>query len=133
MQAPITGLYAAISGVFITFMVLHIATLRRRFRVGIGDGGERKLALAVRAHGNAVETIPVALVLLLILELNKGEPAVLHAFGAALIIGRFLHAFGLSRHIGISFGRFWGTIITLTVIAGLAIANVMAFWLASQS
>ena len=133
MQAPITALYAAICGLFIAAMVLHVATLRRRFRVGIGDGGERQLALAVRAHGNAVETIPIALILLLMLELNKGQAGVLHAFGTALIVGRFLHAFGLSRHIGISFGRFWGTITTLVTIVGLAVANLVAFWLSVQT
>lgn len=132
MQAPITALYAAICALFIAAMVLHVATLRRRFRVGIGDGGERQLALAVRAHGNAVETIPIALILLLMLELNQGQTGVLHAFGTALIVGRFLHAFGLSRHIGISFGRFWGTITTLVVIVGLAVANLVAFWLSVQ-
>lgn len=126
-MVPITGLYTAICGVMVIVMVLRVVRLRRQLRVGIGDGGQKPLAQAIRVHGNAVETMPIALLLLAVLELNGGSPMVLHAFGAALVLSRFLHALGLTRYVGISFGRFWGMVLTLLVILGLAIGNVLAF------
>lgn len=126
----ITGLYAALLTVLIIALVFVIVGKRRRFQVGIGDGGEKSLQLAVRAHANAVEMIPIALILLAVLELHKANVMSLHIFGSLLVIGRLLHAYGLSRSEGRSFGRFWGTVITLLVLVAMALANV---WLYAQT
>jgi len=99
-----------------------------KYRIGIGDGGDKSLLLAIRAHGNATESIPLALVLLAALELNQASVLTLHGFGAALLLARLLHALGLSRSGKASPGRFLGTLLTLVVLLGLAIANVMAYW-----
>lgn len=128
MLLPVTGLYAALLGLLIIVLLLRIVAKRWRFRIGIGDGGEKSLLLAIRAHGNAIETIPIALILLAALELNKGSLFTLHVFGAGLLVARLLHAFGLSRSGKTSAGRFLGTVLTITVILGLGIANTMAFW-----
>ena len=52
----------------------------------------RVLARRIRAHANAAEYVPLALLLLLILELNQTQPMLLHVFGCVLIAGRILHA-----------------------------------------
>lgn len=58
----------------------------------------------------------MALILMAVCELN-GAPAVfLHALGAALVVGRLLHAQGLSSSGGISFGRTVGTSLTWIVL-----------------
>ena len=129
MLLPITGLYAALLGVLIIVLLLRIVAKRFKHRIGVGDGGEKSLLLAIRAHGNAIETIPIALILLAALELNKGSAQTLHIFGAVLLFARAAHAFGISRTAKVNPGRFIGTVLTITVIIGLGIANVMAFWL----
>lgn len=130
MLLPITGFYAALLGLLIIVLILRIVAKRWKHRIGVGDGGEKSLLLAIRAHGNAIETIPIALILLAALELNKGSAMTLHIFGATLLVGRLLHAFGLSRSPKVSVGRFVGTVLTLTVILGLAVANLLAFGMA---
>jgi uncharacterized membrane protein YecN with MAPEG domain len=35
-----------------------------------------------------------------------------------------MHAIGLSRHAGYSFGRFWGTALTMLVLLGMAVAGL---------
>lgn len=132
MLLPITGLYAALLGLLIIVLLLRVVAKRWKFRVGVGDGGEKALTLAIRAHGNAIETIPIALILLAVLEANKGSAQILHIFGAALLFARLAHAFGLSRSGKTSPGRFLGTVLTIVVILGLGIANVMAFGLAQS-
>lgn len=58
--------------------------------------------------------------MLLIAELQKTPSAVIHGFGIALILSRVLHAQGLGRSGGYSFGRFYGTAGTWAVMIGLA-------------
>ena len=132
MLLPITGLYAALLGLLIIVLLLRIVAKRFKHRIGVGDGGEKSLLLAIRAHGNAIETIPIALILLAALELNKGSVQTLHIFGAIFFFARIAHAFGISRTAKVNPGRAIGTVLTLAVILGLGIANVLAFWV-SQS
>ena len=46
----------------------------------------------MRGHANAIETIPVALLLLLLLALLGAPAWALHLLGLALTVGRVLHA-----------------------------------------
>jgi uncharacterized protein len=121
----ITGLYAAILALLVLGLAIRVMLIRRRTRIGLGDGGDRSVACAIRAHGNATEYVPLALILLLVLELNQTVPLLLHAFGIALVIARLVHAFGLSRAAGNSAGRAVGAGLTLVVIGLMAL---MLIW-----
>lgn len=112
----ITGLYAALCAFLILALSLRIVALRRRLRVGIGDGGDAGLARAIRAQANAIEYIPLLLVMLLIAENNGAGMVFVHACGLVLLLARLLHAVGLSGSAGVSFGRFWGTLLTWLVL-----------------
>lgn len=125
MTLAITPLYALPLAVLMVGLLLRVVALRWKFRVGIGDGGERTLAKAIRAHGNAAETIPLALVLMVVAELAGASSAVLHGSGIALIVGRVAHGYGLSMHSGTSPGRMVGVVLTLIAIITLAVAAVM--------
>lgn len=121
----ITGLYAALLTLLILGLAVRVMLIRRRTRIGLGDGGDRSVACAIRAHGNAVEYVPLALVLLLVLELDQTVPLLLHAFGIALVLARVVHAIGLSRAAGNSPGRAVGAGLTLVVIGLMAL---MLLW-----
>lgn len=129
MGFAITGLYGACIAVLAVVLAARVVILRRQLRVGVGDGGNRILSLAIRAHANLVEHAPLALLLLLLLEAAGESPWMLHAIGMLLLGGRLLHAWGLSRHAGVSFGRFYGTALTwaaLLVAAGALLLNFLA-------
>ena len=118
--ASITAIYAAALALLVVALALRVVRLRWRLRVGIGTGEDRVLARAVRAHGNATETIPLALLLMLLVELGPISATWLHAAGLTLVVGRLAHAFGLSRHAGTSAGRLVGMVLTIGVILFLA-------------
>jgi hypothetical protein len=118
----ITALWAAPIALLIVALALRVVALRWTRRVGIGDGGDKQLARAIRAHANAIETMPIALLLMAGYELDGGDPVALHAIGATLLVGRLGHAWGLSRHGGTSVGRFMGTLSWTIVVVGLAAA-----------
>ena len=129
---PISGLYAGLATILVITLAFVVIRQRQTLRVGIGDGGHESLARAIRVHANAVETLPLSLLLLVILEVNQASASSLHIFGGLLMLGRVLHAWGLSHKTGTSFGRFWGMVITLLVQCGLVVANLYLFWLANQ-
>lgn len=122
MAAPVTALYLALSGILVVALAFNVSLRRRAGGVGLGSGGRPELAAAVRAHGNAVEYLPIALGMLLVLELNGSPAWLLHALGLLLLAGRAAHAQGLLVHGGgVSPGRFYGTLITWGVIVAAAL------------
>ncbi len=113
----ITPLYAGLCGLLLLGLSFLVSRQRLRSKVSTGDGGIPALAGAVRAHGNFVEYVPLALVLILLVEMADQAELTVHLMGAALVLGRFLHAYGISTHPGgKSFGRMWGTVLTWLVI-----------------
>jgi uncharacterized membrane protein YecN with MAPEG domain len=90
----------------------------------LGSGGDPVLERKIRAHANFIEFVPIALVLLALLQLAGLQPGWLWMFGVVLLLARVMHALGLSRHAGYSFGRFWGTVLTMLVLLGMAVAGL---------
>ncbi|TCT26225.1 MAPEG family protein [Thermomonas haemolytica] len=119
----ITGLHVLLMLV----LLARISQVRHARGIGLGDGGDPDLVRRIRVHGNFVEHAPIALLLLALLELCGLPSGWVWGFGAALLLGRVLHAQGLSRRSGHSFGRFWGTALTWLVLLVMALAGV---WLA---
>lgn len=117
----ITAFYAGLSALLLVVLAARVAVQRLRARVGVGHGGDPVLARRARAHGNAAEYLPIALLLLLVLELLAIAPRWLHVFGAWLLIARLLHAYGLSTTEGRSFGRMTGILGTWAVMVAMAI------------
>ena len=77
----------------------------------------------IRVHANFIEHVPLALLMLALLELAGLWPPMLWVCGGALLLGRVMHAVGMSRRAGYSFGRFWGTAITWSVLLAMALAG----------
>jgi uncharacterized membrane protein YecN with MAPEG domain len=123
----VTALYAGAIGVLLLVLAGLVSRLRRSRKVGLGDGGDRDLQRAIRVHGNAVEWAVPGVLLLLVAELNRADPLLLHACGLAIVAGRVLHAFGLSRRSGTSFGRFFGSALSWTAVLVLAAWCLWAF------
>ena len=123
----ITMFYAGLSALLVLLLALRVVQVRHGAKIGVGDGGSNDLQLRIRAHGNAVENLPLALVLLLGLELGGHPGWLLHAFGALLLLSRLAHAWGLSHSAGYSFGRFFGTLGTWCVILGMAMLHIVVF------
>ncbi len=118
----ITGLYAGLCGVLLVILYLRISQRRLTSKIGLGSGGDADLERRIRAHGNFIESVPIALVLLFLFEHAGAEPMYVHAFGIVLVLSRMAHAQGLSKSAGRSIGRFYGSIGTVLVVAGLSVS-----------
>ncbi len=127
MNLTITALYASLLALVFLGLSFNIIRLRFKLKVGVGDGGEKLLVKAIRIHGNFSEYIPLALILLASYELSGANSLWLHGLGATLLIGRILHAIGLSQSIGTSIPRITGMLSTFVVLLILAIENIRMF------
>jgi uncharacterized protein len=119
---PITALYGALLAVL--FLVLSFRTIgaRRAGRVEIGDGGDRELLRRMRVHANFAEYVPMALILMALAEMQGAYQIIVHAIGAMLLVGRLIHAYGLSQTPHVMPLRVGGMMATFTAIMAAAAA-----------
>jgi uncharacterized membrane protein YecN with MAPEG domain len=116
----ITLLYAGLCALLVLVLATRVAHWRLTHKIGLGDGGDRELLKRVRAHGNAVEYLPLCLILLGGMELNGYPSRLIHGFGIALLFSRVAHAWGVSRNAGTSAGRLGGIVVTWGVMLAMA-------------
>lgn len=128
MHAPITALWAGLLGILMLLLAARVVRTRVSENVLFGDGGNVVMLQHVRVHGNFVEYVPLGLVLLLILELNGTPALILNLLGGSLLVARLLHAFGLARTTGTSFGRFVGTVATWLVLLAASGLALYSYW-----
>lgn len=128
MLLPITSLFAALLTLLYMVLAFRIIRLRWRDKVGIGTGESLDLKAAVRVHGNFAEYVPLALILLGLMELNGASPLWLYGLGGLLFVARINHAIGLTKTIGVSPYRsigVLGTFAMLLLAAGYLIGFVL--------
>jgi uncharacterized membrane protein YecN with MAPEG domain len=125
LPVPITALYAGLLGLMFLALELPIGLLRTRTNTSLGDGGNAALTVAIRRHANFVEHVPLALLLMALLELNGGSPGLLHVLGTALVLARLMHPFGLDIHVMRRPPRGLGAATTALVIL---VASAALIW-----
>ncbi len=129
LKMQILPLYAALLAVLFVFLSVRTLRLRRRLKIGLGDGANPEMLRAIRVHSNFAEYVPLTLMLLFLVESQGAAKWVVHALCAALVVGRLLHAFGVGRANEDFRFRVIGMAMTLTTIlacAALLVAHV--FW-----
>ena len=109
------------------FLVLSIRVIRQRTqaKINLGDGGNETMLRRIRAHANFAEYVPLALVMMAMLETGGLQKWAVHAMGATLLVGRLLHGIAFSFTQKWFIGRFVGTLATFIV---LGTAGVLCAW-----
>lgn len=108
----IFAIYTALSMIIYLALVGLVVRERYRTRVGLGTGDSVELLKAVRTQANAAEYLPLGLLALFAMALLSAPDALMHAVGAALVLSRPLHAWGLMQTTGRSIGRAAGMLLT---------------------
>jgi len=124
MLISITALYAAILAFIIVALGINVTVHRVKLGVPLGDGGNPQMLRMIRLHGNAVEYIPLALVLMLAYEINGGWHTALHIIGIALVAGRLIQTWAMWSTEIAGPGRGTGQTLTWLSMAALAVLNI---------
>jgi len=123
------GLYAGLNALILIWISVSTSMLRNSLGIFVGDGGHPHLIRIMRGHANAIETVPVALILMLLMA-SLGAPAwVVHLFGIALTVGRVLHALHFIAEDAPRWQRFAGAGLSTLVLGLGAIGTIgHALW-----
>lgn len=129
----ITALYAGLLAILLIFLSARVINVRQSGKVEIGtanrDGENRELLRRVRVHANFIEYTPYALILIGLAESLKAPSFLLYGLGAALLVGRIVHAYGFSAPNSIMALRVGGMVLTFLAIGGAA---ALCLWLAAM-
>lgn len=123
----VVPLYAALLALLFVLLTVRTIRVRRRLRVAIGDGAQPELLRAMRAHANFAEYAPLALVLFYFAEIGGAPQPLAHLLGGSLLIGRCLHAWGVSQARETFAFRVTGMALTLGGILTAASYVVFAY------
>ncbi len=88
----VVGLYAGLNTLILLWIAMSTGQLRAKHKVSIGDGGILHLTRILRGHANAMENVPMAIILMFVMAGLNTPIFVLHGFGIVLTFGRFFHA-----------------------------------------
>jgi len=116
----IVPLYAAVLSFIFVFLSIRTIRLRRSLKIGIGHAHSEQMLRAMRVHSNFAEYVPLSLILLFFLESQNTHFIVVHGLCALLVVGRCLHAYGVSQENEKLVFRVTGMAMTFTTILSCA-------------
>jgi uncharacterized membrane protein YecN with MAPEG domain len=114
---------AGILGLLAVALGLYVGRMRGKKQVFLGDGGDKELQGAIRAHGNLVEWAPLCLLLIWLTHGPYGNRSVA-VLAVILTVGRLCHAGGMLGFV--PSGRVIGAATTAFVLAYASIELILA-------
>jgi uncharacterized membrane protein YecN with MAPEG domain len=103
----------------------QVIRARRQAKAAVGTRGDIRLERKIRVHANFTEYVPFALLLVTFVEMQGGPAWLVHLLCLALLVGRIIHAYGVSQVREDFRLRFAGMATTFVVIA-LAALDLLA-------
>lgn len=119
---PVFFVCAGLIGLLAAILTANISRLRRNKKINMGDGGDREMLAAVRAHANLIEFAPLCLLLIYFASDFYGF-RVVAGLSVVLLVSRVLHAGGMLGLI--PQGRFLGALGTTLVLAVTSVMVVL--------
>ena len=123
----VSPVYVAFFALILVALSVRIMRLRGQLRVGIGHGSEPKLERAVRVHANFCEYVPISLLLIYLLETIAGSHYWIHILCIGLLIGRIVHAYGVSQVSENYRYRVTGMALTFAVIISASVGILLVY------
>lgn len=115
MTPTITAAYAAVLAVYLVAMSAYVITMRAKTDTLLGPGDDIRMLVAMRRHGNLVEYMPFAILVMALAEILGLSATWVHVSGIALVAGRLIHPFGIAEKSPLA-PRVVGTLATFAAI-----------------
>jgi uncharacterized protein len=128
MPVLITSLYAGLLAIVCIALSAPVGLMRGKKNIALGDHGDAEMTVAIRRHANFTEYVPLALVLMALVELNGGPKTLLYILGAVLVVARIVHPFGLDTTNLNKWQRIAGTAATLIVTGAAAVTLLWQYF-----
>jgi uncharacterized protein len=131
MVPLIVPAYAAVLTFFYIFLSFRVIKSRVVTKVLIGTGSDRGLERRMRIHANFAEYVPLALLLLIFMEMQGRSSWLLHLLCIALVVARIGHVVALWEEKEILWLRVVTVLATFFVMAAAAVsalARALQLW-----
>lgn len=89
------NIFVGLSVLLIVVLAMNISRLRMKHKVANGDGGNKQIVKAVRAHMNALEHILPFTLLLFVLQSQAISETLFGLFAYGFLSIRLLHAYSM--------------------------------------
>ena len=120
---PVFFVCAGLLGLLAAVLTANVGLMRGRKKIYLGDGGDKELETAIRAHGNLVEFVPLTLLVIYMASDFYGF-RIVAILSVALLAARVLHAGGMLGYI--PYGRFVGAMGTAATLVVASVLLVLA-------
>jgi uncharacterized membrane protein YecN with MAPEG domain len=118
----VTAVVASLAAVLLGGLSFSVSLARMKVGTEIGTGTDSGLLRRIRAQGNFIEYVPIALIVLGLAEYRGASAVWLWSVAGLLIVGRALHATGILS--GSTPARAVGMLSTYgALLAGVAALN----------
>jgi uncharacterized protein len=107
------------------WLTIRCGQVRTTLKIGVGDGGNAQMIRRMRAQANFIEQAPLTLILFALVEAAGRGGLWLAPLGAAFILSRVAHAFGMEEN-GFKYGRPIAMLVGLITQITLVITGVGA-------
>ena len=91
----VSSLYIVFNALILLKISVEVIKLRTQYQYG--DSSFYELQTTIRVQGNAMEYIPISMLLLLMMEMNGAPVWAIHLCGLIFITARILHYFSLKH------------------------------------
>jgi uncharacterized membrane protein YecN with MAPEG domain len=123
----ITLLYTSLITTLTIFLAFKVGIARGKTNTLLGEGDSSELLQSIRSHGNLIEHAPLALLLLLLLEMHGVTDWKLHLLGSSFFLLRILHAYGLSISRESTPYRLVGALGSWAMMVGMSIYGIYIY------
>lgn len=92
----IISFYAAILAFMYIYLSINVVNVRKSNQISLGTNDNPQLLRATRAHGNFIEYVPFALILIFLAEYQGLSSYYCHILGTLLVFGRVCHCIAIN-------------------------------------
>lgn len=122
--------YAALLALLFVYLSVRTIGTRRRLQIAIGDQDHPEMKRAMRVHANFAEYVPLGLVLLSLVEARAPAAWLMHGLCVCLLLGRALHAWGVSQTKERFQFRVAGMMLTFACLVGASLFLLVSAFVA---
>ena len=124
---PVTALFSAILFFLYYYLAKNVIQIRRNNKIVIGFAKNKELEQAIAAHSNFNQYVPLGLIMMACMELNKIHFSIIFLVGISFTFGRIIHAKSFLKKTMDLKQRVQGMKFTFWTMIVMAILNIVSF------
>ena len=124
---PVTALFSAILFFLYYYLAKNVIQIRRNNKITIGFAKNKELEQAIAAHSNFNQYVPLGLIMMACMELNKIHFSIIFLVGISFTFGRIIHAKSFLKKTMNLKQRVQGMKFTFWTMVVMAVLNIVSF------